>query len=225
MIGERWTLLIIRELLLGSRRFGDLLDGLPGIGPNLLSARLKRLEAEGLVARELLPPPAGSRVYALTERGRGLEEPVLGLARWGMEPIEAPRAGDELRPAWYALAMQAAFRPERAVVEESYQFDVDGETFHLRVAGGSAEVAHGPARDPAFVLSASVEELLAVATGSAEPRDDQLEGDRAAVRRFVEVFRLPLPTAAREPRRSRSTSGPARRRGRRRAKARRAPPR
>ena len=92
-VGERWALLVVRELLLGPRRFTDLRRGLPGIGPDILSARLRELEAAGLVVRETLGPPAWSRVYALTARGRELEPVLFALGRWGsQEPMpDAPR--------------------------------------------------------------------------------------------------------------------------------------
>ena len=82
-IGERWTLLIIRELLTGPKRYSDLLDGLPGIPTDMLAARLRRLEDEGLVEREVLPPPAASKVYVLTGSGLSLEPVIAALARWG----------------------------------------------------------------------------------------------------------------------------------------------
>lgn len=89
LVGERWTLLVVRELLLGPRRFKDLLQGLPGIGTNLLSARLKELEASGIVRRATLPPPAGSSVYELTDYGQGLWPAVVELTRWGSKAIDS----------------------------------------------------------------------------------------------------------------------------------------
>src|SRR6188508_1089348 len=83
IVGERWTLLLVRELMIGPRRFKDILGGLPGIGTNLLTDRLKDLEQAGVVARRVLPPPAGSTVYELTELGRGLEPVVFALGWWG----------------------------------------------------------------------------------------------------------------------------------------------
>ena len=95
-VGERWTLLLVRELSTGPKRFKDLLGGLPGIGTNLLAGRLKALEGEGIVRRATLPPPAGSNVYELTELGRGLEPVVVALSRWGARLLDAPREDDEL---------------------------------------------------------------------------------------------------------------------------------
>ena len=83
VVGDRWALLVARELLLGPKRFTDLRDGLPGIGPDVLSARLRDLEQAGVLGRAALPPPAGSRVYELTEWGRELEPVLLALGRWG----------------------------------------------------------------------------------------------------------------------------------------------
>jgi DNA-binding HxlR family transcriptional regulator len=88
IVGERWTLLIIRELIAGPRRFTDLVDGLPGISTNLLSQRLKRLERQALLRRRVLPPPAGSAVYELTSLGQALETTLLELSRWGSQTVD-----------------------------------------------------------------------------------------------------------------------------------------
>src|SRR5919202_4903626 len=89
LVGERWTLLIVRDLLTGPKRYTDLLAGLPGIGTNLLATRLRELEQHGLVARRVLPPPAGSTVYELTDVGQTLEPVVLALGRWGRRLLGA----------------------------------------------------------------------------------------------------------------------------------------
>jgi DNA-binding HxlR family transcriptional regulator len=107
VIGERWTLLVVRELLLGPKRYKDLLDGLPGIGTNLLAQRLRELEENGLVRRRRLPAPAGVAVYELTEAGRALEDSVLALGRWGAAFLGVPRTTDRYRPGWYVLSMLA----------------------------------------------------------------------------------------------------------------------
>ncbi len=97
VVGERWTLLLVRELLTGPKRFKDLLWGLPGIGTNLLAARLKALEEHGVVRRGTLPPPAGSGIYELTGLGRSLEPVVVALSRWGSRLIGELQDEDELR--------------------------------------------------------------------------------------------------------------------------------
>src|SRR5215208_1271548 len=108
VVGERWTLLLVRELSTGPKRFKDLLEGLPGIGTNLLASRLKMLEGEGIVRRATLPPPAGSSVYELTGLGRELEPVIVALSRWGARLLDAPHEGDELRAGWAAVAMRSA---------------------------------------------------------------------------------------------------------------------
>lgn len=197
VVGERWTLLLVRELLLGPRRFTDLLRALPGIGRNLLAARLRELEEAAVIERT-------DQRYRLTERGRGLQEPVLALTRWELDAMAPPRPDDERRPGWYALAMWAAFRPERAgELDESYEFRVAGESFHLSLSGGEAEAAHGPAEDPAAVLEADLDSFLLLATGLlglAEAEDAaraRVEGNRAALRRALRAFGLPAPAPAR----------------------------
>lgn len=196
VLGERWTLLLIRELLLGPRRFTDLLSGLPGIAPNLLSDRLRALETHGVISRATLPPPAGARVYELTERGRRLQPALLELARWGMDPIQPPRAHEHRQPGWYAIALQAAFRPDLARdLEESYAFVVDDVAFHLEVADRRAHARYGTPPAPAFVLRTSLANFLAIATGTRPPRRSELHGSAGAFRRFARLFPLPEPAA------------------------------
>src|SRR5690606_41307941 len=113
VVGERWTLLIVRELLAGPRRFTDLLDGLPGISPNLLSERLKRLEQQGLLVRRALPPPAASAVYDLTEYGHGLDPALLALGRWGSRRLPSTLDG-------YATPIYRAM----ATADTAYYFNV-----------------------------------------------------------------------------------------------------
>src|SRR4028118_1448354 len=128
VVGERWTLLLVRELLSGPKRFKDLLWGLPGIGTNLLAARLKSLAGHGVVRRTTLPPPAGSDVYELTELGRALESVVLSLSRWGARLVqEEPRDGDDVRPAWAAMALRSLFEPEAGWSLERYEVRIGGE--------------------------------------------------------------------------------------------------
>jgi DNA-binding HxlR family transcriptional regulator len=186
-VGERWTLLLVRELSTGPKRFKDLLGGLPGIGTNLLAGRLKALEGEGIVRRATLPPPAGSNVYELTEFGRGLEPVVVALSRWGARLLDAPREEDELRAGWAAVAMRSAMKPGTAGGRPgTYEVRIDGEAFHLRVGDGeeAAEARQGPASDPDLVVSGDARTLLAVASGRLSPEEAvrsgvlRTEGDR-----------------------------------------------
>jgi DNA-binding HxlR family transcriptional regulator len=174
VVGERWTLLLVRELLTGPKRFKDLLVGLPGIGTNLLAGRLKALEEEGIVRRATLPPPAGSRVYELTELGRALEPVVLELSRWGSKLLGPRREGDDLRAGWAAVAMRSAVGPKAGDVRAgTYEFRIDGEAFYLRVGEGEedAELRQGPAPDPNLVVAGDSGTFLAVTSRRLSPEE------------------------------------------------------
>jgi DNA-binding HxlR family transcriptional regulator len=175
VVGERWTLLLVRELLTGPKRFKDLLGGLPGIGTNLLAARLKALEGEGIVRRASLPPPAGSNVYELTETGRSLEPVIVELSRWGANLLGAPREGEDLRAGWAAVAVRSAVKPSVAGGRVgTYEFRIDGEAFHLRLEDGEeggTELRQGPAPDPDLVVAGDAETFLAVTSGRLSPED------------------------------------------------------
>lgn len=165
VVGERWTLLLVRELLTGPKRYKDLLEGLPGIGTNLLAARLKALEERGLVRRTTLPPPAGSGVYELTGLGRSLEPVVVALSRWGSRLVEAPWDGEESRPGWAAMALRSVFEDGAGSGRETYEVRIDGEAFQLRVEEEAVEVRQGPAEEPEVVLSGRSGSFLALAAG------------------------------------------------------------
>ena len=196
VVGERWTLLVVRELLTGPKRFKDLLGGLPGIGTNLLAARLKDLEGHGIVRRATLPPPAGSRVYELTETGRSLEPVVVGLCRWGCRFfLDAPRPEDELKPAWAMVAVRAALDPGTAnEIQETYEFRVDDEAFHVRVEDGEIEARQGPAVSPDLVVRGATRAFLNLAAGQLGPAEAvdsgviKFEGDRDALARCLKMF-------------------------------------
>lgn len=195
VIGERWTLLIVRDLLLGPKRFKDLLEGLPGIGRNLLAERLKKLQFGGLVQRTTLPPPAGSRVYELTEIGLQLRPVVIELSRWGLQYLEAPRFGDEMRPAWLINTMQGSFRPERARgVHETYEFRVNLEIFHVNIDDGQIEARQGAAAAPDFLFETDLATFLAVGSRQLDPAEAvatgraRFEGDPEAGLRSIEIL-------------------------------------
>ncbi len=198
VLGARWTLLIVHELLLGPKRFKDLLGNLPGIGTNLLSKRLRELEAEGVLRQATLPPPAGSDVYELTDRGRELEPVVLGLSRWGTPLLGQPQPGELFRPVWAVYAFKDRFTPEAARgVNETYEFRVDGDVFHVRVKDGQAHPAQGPASYPDLIIRMDADTLLAVGTYQLDPVEAhergrvELDGDIAAYRRFFSMFHGP----------------------------------
>lgn len=163
-VGHRWTLLVVRELLLGPKRFTDLRDGLPGIANNLLADRLRQLQDDGLVTRRELPPPAASTVYELTEAGRDLREAVDALIRWGGRWMLTGPQGDEFRAGWLVLALDAlgatGIEPGEVV-----QFDIDGATVRLTSIDGRLSIAAPPQRQPDLRVAADAPTLLGLAAG------------------------------------------------------------
>jgi len=199
VVGERWTLLIIRELITGPKRYKDLLESLPGIGTSLLAARLRNLESAVLVRRSELPPPAGSTVYELTESGRDLEPAIMAIARWGLKwALGEPGPDEVFRPGWAVLAMQAAYdRRAAANIDETYEFRVGDEVFHARVQDGAVLGRHGPAHEPDLVITASAEAFMNLAAGHATieqaAKQGQISaaGSRIALRHCSAIFKRP----------------------------------
>jgi DNA-binding HxlR family transcriptional regulator len=148
VVGNRWTLLIVRELMFGPRRFTDLIDGLPGISRNLLAERLRALERDGVVVRQELPPPAARQVYELSDDGRDLAEAMLPLVAWGARRLGSRKPGESFRPQWAALAMSAfADREAAKGITETYEYRVGDLVFHFTVDDGSVELHQGPVQD------------------------------------------------------------------------------
>lgn len=176
IVGERWTLLIVRELLARPRRYRDLLDALPGIGTNLLADRLAMLTEAGVIR----PLDAGRRTggYALTELGMKLREPVLALARFGLAAHREHRGGraSVTRPWWAALAIEAMVDPERVKADETYEFDVAGEVFHVTAADGRVSIGHGPATDPVLRISTDEHTFFDLGAGVLDPIEAVVSG-------------------------------------------------
>ena len=209
LVGERWTLLLVRELLTGPRRFGDLLSALGGMGTGLLASRLRFLQDEGLIEAATLPAPARAPAYALTEAGAELRPAVLALSRWGMRWAADERVeGEAFQAGWAVLGMQAVFDPDAAGdVRVVYEFRVGDETFHARVEDRTVETAQGAAHRPDVVLSTDPDTFAALATGGAglveavRAGTASVDGDPDLVRRLPELFRRPQPRqrVARQP--------------------------
>jgi DNA-binding HxlR family transcriptional regulator len=196
LLGERWTLLIVRELARGPKRFGDLLKGLEGIGTNLLSARLKTLEAAGVVERVTLPGPAGVPGYDLGERGRNLMPILEELALWGFELLDSDLEGVRTRAAWAAMTMEANMRRSDEVPPDGiYAFEVGDESFWLRVSGGDSTLRDGPPPfEPDASLAADLVGFMSIATGegSVAGREASARGDVDRLESLLESFRLPV---------------------------------
>ncbi|HLU00423.1 MAG TPA: winged helix-turn-helix transcriptional regulator [Burkholderiaceae bacterium] len=207
LVGDRWALLVVRELLLGPRRFSDLRQALTGISPNVLSQRLTDLESVGVLERRTLQPPASCRVYALTAWGQQLETPLLELFKWGVRSPAFVR-GQTLTADAMALSLKATFHPERARgLAARVTLLMDGHAYHVAVGRESVAVARGeppchPAEAGAWagaVLYAEPVIVLQLAYGkrplqeAVKANDCRLEGDPDVLERVFACFEVPAP--------------------------------
>jgi len=201
ILGERWTLPLARELMVGPQRFTDLRRRLPGLSSSVLATRLARLERLGIVAREQLPPPAASTVYALTEAGRGLEPLLREAMRWGVRFLGPPQAGDHFEPDWIPLALRFLARTQ-ATPARSFEVRIEtgGSPLRVHVRGGRSGTKiseAGPPFDLAFSAPPLV--VLGLASGAldgpATLHGDavRFEGEPEAIRDFPALFDLSLP--------------------------------
>ncbi|GIK42896.1 MAG: HxlR family transcriptional regulator [Chloroflexota bacterium] len=199
IVGERWTLLIIRELMAGPRRFKDLINGLPDISTNLLAERLKHLEQQGLLCRRVLPPPAGSTVYELTTVGKALEKTLLELGKWGSQFVPPSSEGAALLPVGsYALTLKTFFRPELAQgVHETYELHVGYEVLQVQINEGELDVRQGETLKPDVVFRTNIASYLGLLQRQIQPEEAiargliRVEGDPGALSRFLDICGLP----------------------------------
>jgi DNA-binding HxlR family transcriptional regulator len=194
LVGERWTLLVVRELVLGPKRFTDLRAGLPGVSADVLSQRLRELESAGVVVRRTLPPPAAARVYELTDWGRELEPALHVLGRWGSQtalPAEAPQLSADAA----VVALQTMFDPASAGdIDAAYQLRLGDRLFTIRIGDRRLRARQGTDDGAVATIATDTATLAAVlwhgrvldeaiATGSL-----CIDGDRAAARRLLGTF-------------------------------------
>jgi DNA-binding HxlR family transcriptional regulator len=189
LVGERWSLLIALELMHGPKRYTDLVEALPGIGTNILAARLRDLEAGGVIARRILPPPAPAKVYELTEYGRGLKPAIRELALWGARSLGPPGEDDELFPGWLVNALDTVVAPV-----------APPGRFEFRVGEEVASVVDGEARpggieDPDVVIEG---DPVAVHEMFVDRRLDRatVTGDRALLERLLAAAPEPVAVPA-----------------------------
>ena len=202
VVGERWALLVVRELLLGPKRFTDLRAGLPHVGPDVLSQRLRELKEAGILQRRTLAPPAASKVYELTARGAALEPVILALGRWGsVAPFPADHGA--LGVDAFALALKTVFEPAVATdVTARVALRVSGESFAVTVEDGRLELVRGEPVAPDLTLTSDTGTLAAILwhAGSLDAalstRQVTIEGSRRLARRFLACFPLAQPAAA-----------------------------
>jgi DNA-binding HxlR family transcriptional regulator/putative sterol carrier protein len=200
VLGERWTLLVVRNLIMGPQRYTDLREALPGLATDLLTARLRTLEEAGYVARRQLPRPAPVTVYELTPTGQRLALVVLELGRVGLALLGRPADDDLVTSDALVLSLRPSFRPDVAGdVEESYQVELDGEPYVVNVHSGSAETDRGTASDPRLTLATSTRTFARLLSGVIDPRaalsdgELKIDGPRRALDRFIAIFSYPAP--------------------------------
>ena len=190
-IGERWSLLIVRELLLGPLRFSQLARSVGGAPTDVLTKRLRDLEHDGIVRRRELDPPATGVVYELTELGRGLERPLVELGRWGLNFYDA-EAVERIEPTSLANALRVIFQPPPGA-SLTLQLHSEGHASWLRIANGWTEAARGEAPDPDLALRGAPGDVIAIFVGGdgAEEGEVEVEGDRKALDALRSMVVLP----------------------------------
>jgi len=199
VIGERWALVVVRELLLGPKRFTDLRAGMPGASPDVLAQRLRQLQEAGVVHQHKLPPPAGSQVYALTDWGAELEPVITHLGRWGSRspsmPYDADRSIDSL-----VLSLRALFDPSAAQgFSATIALRLGENHFRVKVADGLLHLTRGEAEQATATLETDPQTLAALLY-RGRPLQDVLRtgevttaGDSGVLARFLQLFPLPEP--------------------------------
>jgi DNA-binding HxlR family transcriptional regulator len=194
VVGERWSLLLVRELTLGPRRYRDLATGLPGIPSNVLAERLKDLQAAGVITRRTLPAPTDVTVYELTGAGRALQPALKELLFWGLRYGPEPSEDDVGQPGWALLT--AAGRPSALPDGQTCELRVGPEVFYLSSEAGRLTVRRGPAPDGDAVVAMSADTLYSLLTGQRSVTDavrhSTVEGDIRIARRALQ----PLAAAA-----------------------------
>ena len=197
VVGERWTLLIIRDLLGGPKRYKDLITGLPGMGANLLASRLKAMEGEGLIEKTRLPPPSRVSAYQLSQRGQALENVVVALARWGIPLLERAKSDDLWSAGWNHLAMKARFNAEAAQeISGVYAFQIDKYAYFIRIEKGEMAFEQGQteAADVRLICSESdFKKVFVLGEMSLEAALEQgifsIEGDPLELKTCLALFR------------------------------------
>jgi DNA-binding HxlR family transcriptional regulator len=192
VVGDRWTLLIVRELLIrGACRYTDLRNGLPGIATNLLSDRIRELESAGLIRREDAPPPIATTLFHLTEAGAELLPVLDAIARWGVRYMTEPADGDEFRGHWFAFPVSFFLHdrdPDGPPV--SIELRTANNPAVIEISGGSAHTRLGTAAAPDLILQGEPQLILALLSAqltAAEAADRGLHvtGDTGVLRRVL----------------------------------------
>ena len=188
VVGDRWALLVVRELLLGPKRFTDLRAGLPRVTPDVLAQRLRELEDGGVLHHHKLAPPASAQVYELAERGRELEPVILALGRWGSAE---PRPDGELGADAFVIALKTRFDPARRNGHAHVELRIGEDRYDARLQGDRFDVQRGTARAPQATICGDPATLADV-TWRGRPLDAlEVEGDKRVAKRFLRAFPTP----------------------------------
>jgi DNA-binding HxlR family transcriptional regulator/putative sterol carrier protein len=205
LVGERWAILILRELSYGPKRFTDIRSGLPSASPNVLSQRLRELEGHGIVSRRTLAPPAASKVYELTEWGRELEPTLRSLGTWAARSPHFPDSG-HFSPSSLAMNLESMFLSDKAAgVEATIGLVLGEESFRLEISNGSLEVERAEAEGAETVVKTDPMTLVGILyydedLEAAEAAGTiSIEGDRDAVETLCDLFELPAPAELKAP--------------------------
>jgi DNA-binding HxlR family transcriptional regulator len=188
-IGERWALLIVRELLFGPLRFSDLARNVGGAPTDVLTKRLRDLEADGIVRRRKLGPPVSALAYELTELGRGLERPLVELGRWGLNFFSVDEV-DGLQPSSLPNSLRVILQPP-ADAQLTVQLRSGDEAFVLRIEDGWIEAERGEAPDPDLAMSGDPREVVEALVSPGEAARAEIEGDPDALEQLRSMVSLP----------------------------------
>jgi DNA-binding HxlR family transcriptional regulator len=198
IVGGRWTLLIVRELLIGPKRFSELQEALPGIPTNILSSRLRELEEAGLVQRTLLERPASSAAYELTSYGFELDDALVHLGVWGARSLGRPQPSDVFSVASLRLALRGAFNREKAQGRDLFVgIGLNGGRLNVSVVDGRVSFPVQPVSMPSVTLNCAPDVFAELLTGytnldsAAAVGRINVQGARRTARSFFEIFRLP----------------------------------
>jgi DNA-binding HxlR family transcriptional regulator len=202
VLGERWALLVVRELVLGPKRFTDLRAGLRGVSSDVLAERLRQLQGTGVLRSTTMPPPAPARVYELTDRGRELEPVLHALGRWGSrEPF--PDTDREMTVDAFGVALATVFDPRKADgIDTSIAMVVDGDRLVADVHDGRLQLRRGEADQPDARIEGSVGALREVLWHGRSLPEAEADGSlvvaglRSVVKRFLTLFPAPVPARA-----------------------------
>lgn len=197
VIGERWTLLIVRELLISPARFNEIMDNLPGMGPNLLAERLRSLTEHGVIEQLPVPGDGRGKLYQLSPLGEQLRAPLLDLAKWGMQFLAENDRNGEVRAEWGFLAVQAMVIEDRIPpVDESYEFRVGDAVFTVEVVDGTVKFLRGAAADSVLTITSDPEMFVRIGARMATPfealatGDIKIEGPAEAIQRCTRMLGL-----------------------------------